>query len=634
MARTPLFNFHDSASGASRVAEHPALRLRDSERAAGVTLVNMAFDPLDPRRYGALIDGVTDDSAALQAAFLVAAVYGDMIDLPEGNMAIASASLPINVYSNTGIRGRGNLSSKITVTGTSTGHLFVGQNISNFSLRDVWLYGNSHATAFDQGSAIKFATGSGATANTGNYFIEGCRFTNFKAYYWIWLLNTSGTYLIQNMWVRRNIFESASGNCIGPASIGPASYCIGSQGQANGTVGLIRNMWVTENTADCTFIKGFAVAWESTSKHYYTKNIVIGSGTDASISDDCASYAFLVYDNSASDGGPGGAQPDYIYIDDNTIAGVRDCGIYSASANRIFTRRNIVTDQTSTAVSTLPKGGIVHNGPAYAVVSDNDFENCFRGVVVYPATGARVKIRRNSCRTMPSAAVGIDTGMTVTGTVTLLDVCDNTLECATSARGIFIRCTSAKLIARLRVRGNSVLAVTNCIEVFSDDSSVPGITVANIDDNLIEGVSASAGIVWSNLSNTATRASLSRNSFNGTWSASATLLVVTSSKGLTLKDNVFNDVTGSTPVCLNTTSAQGRIQGTQFVNVGSSNRITVTGSEELGLDTPTWTGNANDYIENVNVTEAGAGGSKYMQVAWQWDAANAAWKQLRALTGN
>jgi hypothetical protein len=81
MAVSPIFSYHDSNSGKSRVREHDALKQTDAEIAAGVTPVNYAYAPGDIRRYGYTLGG--DLVAALAAAVAVAVEGGPDVFIPE-----------------------------------------------------------------------------------------------------------------------------------------------------------------------------------------------------------------------------------------------------------------------------------------------------------------------------------------------------------------------------------------------------------------------------------------------------------------------------------------------------------------------------------------------------------------------
>lgn len=84
----PLFPVYETINGEARMLEHPALKLTDAERTAGVTPVNFAYPPGDVRRYGLKVDG-TSDMAAINAAHLVAiAQGGGVLRFPAGNIGI------------------------------------------------------------------------------------------------------------------------------------------------------------------------------------------------------------------------------------------------------------------------------------------------------------------------------------------------------------------------------------------------------------------------------------------------------------------------------------------------------------------------------------------------------------------
>lgn len=74
-----------------------------AEVAAGVTPINTAYDPYNVRRYGAKGDGVTDDTAAINAAILVASqtnagAPGSAVLFPVGTYEISSTiTLPNHV---------------------------------------------------------------------------------------------------------------------------------------------------------------------------------------------------------------------------------------------------------------------------------------------------------------------------------------------------------------------------------------------------------------------------------------------------------------------------------------------------------------------------------------------------------
>jgi hypothetical protein len=91
----PLFTQYEKSNGESRVLEHPALKLTDAERAAGVTPVNYAYPENDVLRL-AVADGSADDTSAFQAAINTAAKGGTREIYLHGRSIRVTAPLTIN----------------------------------------------------------------------------------------------------------------------------------------------------------------------------------------------------------------------------------------------------------------------------------------------------------------------------------------------------------------------------------------------------------------------------------------------------------------------------------------------------------------------------------------------------------
>jgi hypothetical protein len=101
-----------------------------------------------------------------------------------------------------------------------------------------------------------------------------------------------------------------------------------------------------------------------------------------------------------------------------------------------------------------------------------------------------------------------------------------------------------------------------------------------------------------------------------------------------VSDITFNDMTSGAGAAWVADGAQGRLSGVQFNNVALGNRYITGGTTGFGLNAPTWSGGANDFIQDLNTTQLGTTGSKYTREGWIHDAANAAWFERRSLTGN
>lgn len=123
-----------------------------AETAAVVTPTSYAYPPLDPRRYGAAVDGSTDDTDAIEAAISVASqtvssAIGAFVDLPIGTMMVSSMIVLPNRVTLRGSNGRGSV---IKATSGHTGpwmfHAVNGtSSMFNSYLRDLHIDCNSVA---------------------------------------------------------------------------------------------------------------------------------------------------------------------------------------------------------------------------------------------------------------------------------------------------------------------------------------------------------------------------------------------------------------------------------------------------------------------------------------------------------
>ena len=116
---TPIFQTLEEVNGEAKIQAHPALKRTDAERTAGVTPVNYAYppDPVDPRRYGAVGDGATDDTTAMQTALNMAYATNGELRIPNNfNMLCGALSLTMVGAANRAIRivGGSQIGSRIT----------------------------------------------------------------------------------------------------------------------------------------------------------------------------------------------------------------------------------------------------------------------------------------------------------------------------------------------------------------------------------------------------------------------------------------------------------------------------------------------------------------------------------------
>lgn len=95
-----------------------------AEISAGITPTSYSYEPGDVRRYGAVGDGVTDDTAAISAA----ASTGLPITMPYGTFLVSS---PVTISSS--ITGSGADDGQTTIVLTGTGRLVVGDEQCTWS---------------------------------------------------------------------------------------------------------------------------------------------------------------------------------------------------------------------------------------------------------------------------------------------------------------------------------------------------------------------------------------------------------------------------------------------------------------------------------------------------------------------
>lgn len=553
-------------------------------------------------RYGGVMDNSTSDYAAWVKALTVAGIIGGVV-VVDGPSAIASASLGttgLSLPSNVGIWFTNRVAG-ITITGSSLCNLFVGLNKSGFKIDGGFITGNSQGTGLTDGQCVRFLQDTSAVAIGGDVEISNCRISNFKGDYWCYFLNTSATFVMSDIRVHHNHFVSVSGNSRVPGSIGAGAYCVVFQGASANTVGLVTDYHVHHNVADCDFIKGFGVNWQSTLRGQWDHNIVNRAGQTGA-ADDCAGYAFFAYDNS----GGTGALPDYITFDNNICNTPRSCGLYVASGGHIFANAFTVVGQSDQVDTLLPKAAVAINGATLAVVTNTTAIDCYGGDTLYPFTaidelisrGCTVRSNVNNAfgvRVRNAALAGKAKSITVTGA--------NISTTGTSTRGIWAQGTSALGLGKIAIIDNPYVSGTfSCIEV-SSISGTLDLQYLKIAGNTVVGNSSASGVAVQNLTDSETRFHLGANTYTGSWATGAILCNLDATTGITIDEQEFEDGGGlTTGFCISTTGTQGSFKRPVFNGVTAARRFRTTGSEELGVDVPTWTPASTNgvNIENMN----------------------------------
>ena len=588
----------------------------------------------DVRRYGGTLDGVTDCVAAMVSA----AASGGLI-LIAGPMALSSASLAtlpnqaIALKSGTTIRGQ--VGSPITITGTTACNVFRSTDQSDITMLDCAFVGNNVGTA-TTGYLWQIVGSAAATKASRNWRMIRCGLENFAGYYWVYLDNTAAvSFAMSNFLADSCVITSKAGNCQGSANISITASVLGFSGSDSVlTFYTIKDCAVRNCVADGTFIKNFAIFWSGTFRCKAYSNTLLGFGSDASISNDTGCYALACYDHSHG----AGLLPDEIEFYDNTIDVVRDAGVYCAGVNRLTVSQNRISGQTSTANSVIPKGALAFNSPNYLTCIGNKMYSSAIGIsLTQDPANTWARFKDNTVEAIPTNGIALQLSGTTGGNAPDIGVDGISIQPAagaTGVKGIYLVFTSAVGCNNLDIQNFDVTACANGLILFAPDSTVPNMGNVRIGQGKLRRISGN-NLQWLNGTNAAQRLVIENVEFLD-MQLNAVGLFVQSALGCRIRGITFADLTGAT-FCYYGGGAQGRLADMQFINVPVANRFD-SSANRMGVDVPTWTGNDNDFVQDLNPNELiqviAAANVKYTRQGWTWDRVAAAWKEVRMLTGN
>lgn len=562
--------------------------------------------------YGAVGDGIADDSVAIQQAANAAA--GNALYFPGGTYGVTDT---ITLPSNITVYGDGIGVSVIKKLGVSTANVFSGININNLIVRNLSFYGNSQASGSGDGLAIWIAQNSSATEIGHNYQIVNCRFDNFKGDYWVKFTNDSITYDMTGVYVEDNYFNSMTGNARNGASQGVPSACVWIQGSSAGAN--VTDIVIKNNIANCAYIKIFAALFQGSKRAVVSGNIVNNCGTSNEISDNAGAYAFVIYDSSLLN------LVTNVVVSDNIINGVRSIGIYGAAGQDLRIIGNKINNQTDTNATSLPKGAICLNACRNVVVASNQINDCAKyGVQWQPydvASSSKIVIEGNSIASC-EYAVKLYSFTANSGDVS---VSDNVL--VSNTYGIELETIGAANINKLVIDSNNIssaVAGSVGIRMISSDATY-NVQRTVISNNSIK--TSQYGVYWQ--ANTLGVLTVSGNTFFGPFATRA--LDVSNSTKVSIVGNTFADQS-SGGECLYTDGTQGSMHGNIFTNCATGNLI-VFGGTAMGYAAPSWTPTGmGERVQNIVAAETGTSGSKYILNSWYYD--GTAWCEQRTLTGN
>lgn len=561
--------------------------------------------------YGAVGDGVTDDSAAFSAA-LSALGAGATLEFPAGTYNIASATtLPNITAPGITLLGKG---AKIQITGVTSGILFHFLNVGG-TVRGLQFFGivptsgvGMNDPTYQGYQPILFDFNNALAANVQGVTVQDCYFENFGAQYWV-KINNQSNFPVSDVSVINNTFISKPGNAVAPTSLSPDSAFVTTLGLLTGTAGMVNRVTVANNRMDASYIRSGVVLYANTTEANILGNNITYTTAASPMSANCGVYGINLYRNAG-----GGAAPKYISISGNSIVAAYSCGIYAAGATDTTISGNYISGVTDTADSTIPKGGIALNGVTSFAVTGNTISESVRNVMVGGGSNG-VTISGNSLSTTINSAVNVK----LVGGVANANVTGNRiLSSGTNARAILLQGVAASSLSAIDITGNYMSGTYSCVEFYTSDATQPG--SIRVHHNNISAVSQ--GMVVTGITNPL---SIVGNNFTG--NPTFPYIDASSSTKVTITDNVFEDST--TAYALKTAGTQGVLWNNSWPRGNAL--ITPTASEDLGVDTPTWAGVVGMRVQTWS-TELGTAGSKYTKNGWVHT--GGAWVEMRALTGN
>lgn len=288
---------------------------------------------------------------------------------------------------------------------------FIGNStlVNNSAGRPLNTYGSAVSIMLDAAPGP-----NGTPRNLAHFLIADSSFENFNGAAWVRVINYSESYSIDDLEIRDNHFVSRQGNAVNPGEISYTSNAISIQGSMTSKAGLVSNVRITGNTIDATHLKGGVALWAGVRGATVAANTIADAGADAAIPNDKGAYAITVYDNAYyydKDHPQGarhdGIRPDDIHIERNVITRPRSCGVYMASANRVWVVGNKISGQSDPQNQTLPKGAIVASYSLDVRVSDNNISSSHIGMTLLGGEYFHVTESNNSVSDIPAGGVKI-----------------------------------------------------------------------------------------------------------------------------------------------------------------------------------------------------------------------------------
>lgn len=570
--------------------------------------------PLNVRDFGAVGDGVTDDTAAFESAMDLLTQYSSLY-IPAGNYVLNSdnftgSALTIDV-DNVSITGAGPYVTKLTLTGTSEKGIFYSDNKSNILISGIEFVGNNVSTGFTSGgTAIWFNySDSGAAAGHGNVAVDNCVFSEFKGPYWCVAHNqrTATTYPVSN--VRFSNLRCFGGSDRSPATIGVAARQVGVHCVDGGKV---QNILAENIFCDASDVKvgiGFQTAGGSELiDNIRVANCTVKNAGANNANTDVGRYGLMFYFETSN-----------VVVDGCVFENCKDTGIYCVNGASIQVSGCTFKDCDGTVDTTLVKGALAISATDNVNITGNTFIDNEFHIQTTPAVGGKqstvisgntftvedgtsqgsIKIRNGIGTSTADSTLPLISGNMFTNS--RISFFDGTADAQQSFGGVITGNTFNATSASFN--SNFIAA--------SSYQKIDYLTVSNNKFIIVAAGVVTAGLLGRGGPEFDDSFIVENNHFVG--SPSGSWVDLQGVHNLKLANNVFEDLTSG--YCLTTYNCRGDVFDNCFKNVTLSNILeSVAGTGlDLGRAAPTYTGEWNKRVQ-VLVSTVSNGYAE-----WVWD---------------
>lgn len=584
---------------------------------------------VDPRWFGAKMDGVVDDTTAAQAAGTVA-LGGKQLFIPPGTLGI-SATIDLGA-GNVRVFGAGKGRSIMKVLGTGTvDPMLKFTDATDVTVEDVDFRGNGVTVTI---GAIHFLVTAGSNV-IGNNIVRRNAFSNFKAQYWIRLLtnvaSTSHTRRMRYNRIQDNDWVASTSLAPDFTSVGIPSVMIGIQGSIDNNGSYVDDVIVSGNFADCSGVKGFITCWAGSKNVEIVDNVILNAGSLGVNDKGC--YGVLVYNNHAT--ADTTYSPTDILVARNTIAAARSMGVYGATATRLQVLHNSISGVQDTTAASLPYAAISLGQCDDSKANFNELNDNYVGIQAIPTpTSAMMEVAGNKIKSSVASAIGIRS--TVVGSfANKVKVANNQiLMTGSGSAGINASSVGAGFeFDKLDVLSNRISALGTGILL--NDSSGGGIrgNQVTLQDNHVEGALVTSAI---DVSSAVAKTIVTGNTINLANAGAACLgFVATSAASIHIDGlQIMNRATG-TAFAFTAAGANGSMKNVNLIGIARAN-LPADASTHLGFVQPTVAGTGiGQFVQNLQTTSytpTGTGGSQYTIDGWLFQTGTT-WQQRRCLSG-